>query len=123
MDLGLNRRAARLADALRADASLLGISSTGLPGGAQLIDCGVAVAGGLEAGRRLAEVCLAGLATVSFTSVDLEGLWLPAVAVATDHPVTACLASQYARRPGSSGEAVPRTMTCRSILNHLNFRR
>jgi methenyltetrahydromethanopterin cyclohydrolase len=96
MDLGLNRRAARLADALLADASLLGISATGLPGGAQLIDCGVGVAGGLEAGRRLAEVCLAGLATVSFTSVDLEGLWLPAVAVATDHPVTACLASQYA---------------------------
>jgi methenyltetrahydromethanopterin cyclohydrolase len=96
MDLGLNSRAARLADALVADASLLGVSVTELPGGARLIDCGVAVAGGLEAGRRLAEVCLAGLASVSLTSVDLEGLWLPAVGVATDHPVPACLASQYA---------------------------
>jgi methenyltetrahydromethanopterin cyclohydrolase len=56
----------------------------------------VAAAGGLEAGRRLAEICLADLATVSLTSVDLDGLWLPAVAVTTDHPVTACLASQYA---------------------------
>jgi methenyltetrahydromethanopterin cyclohydrolase len=97
MDLGLNRRAARLADALAADAALLGVSVAEIGGGgARLIDCGVAVAGGLETGRRLAEVCLAGLATVSLTSVDVDGLWLPAVAVATDHPVAACLASQYA---------------------------
>jgi methenyltetrahydromethanopterin cyclohydrolase len=96
MDLGLNRRAARLADGLAADAALLGVSATEIAGGAQLIDCGVATAGGLEAGRRLAEVCLAGLGTVSLATVDLGGLWLPAVAVTTDHPVTACLASQYA---------------------------
>jgi methenyltetrahydromethanopterin cyclohydrolase len=96
MDLGLNLRAARLADAIAVDAALLGVSATELAGGARLIDCGVATAGGLEAGRRLAEVCLAGLATVSFTTVDLGGLWLPGVAVTTDHPVTACLASQYA---------------------------
>ena len=83
MDLGLNRRAARLADAIAADAALLGVAVTELPGGARVIDCGVAAAGGLEAGRRLAEICLAGLATVSFTSVDLGGLWLPAVQV--DH--------------------------------------
>jgi methenyltetrahydromethanopterin cyclohydrolase len=96
MDLGLNRRATQLCDAIVADASLLGVAATELPGGSRLIDCGVGAAGGLEAGRRLAEVCLAGLASVSFTSVDLGGLWLPAVAVTTDHPVPACLASQYA---------------------------
>jgi methenyltetrahydromethanopterin cyclohydrolase len=96
VDLGLNRRAARLADALAGDAALLGVAATELGSGARLIDCGVATAGGLEAGRRLAEVCLAGLATVSFTGVDVGGLWLPAVALTTDHPVAACLASQYA---------------------------
>lgn len=96
MDLGLNRRATRLADALAGDAALLGVSATELPGGARLLDCGVAAQGGLEAGRRLAEICLAGLGTVSLTTVDLGGLWLPAVAVTTDHPVAACLASQYA---------------------------
>ena len=95
LDLGLNRRAARLADALAADAALLGVAVTEV-GGARVLDCGVLAPGGLEAGRRLAEICLAGLATVSFTSVDLGGLWLPAVAVTTDHPVTACMASQYA---------------------------
>jgi methenyltetrahydromethanopterin cyclohydrolase len=96
MDLGLNRRAAALAGALAADAPLLGVAPSELPGGGRLIDCGVGAPGGLEAGRRLAEVCLAGLATVSLTSVELGGLWLPAVAVATDHPVAACMASQYA---------------------------
>ena len=95
MDLGLNRRALRLADALAANAAALGVGVAHV-GGARVIDCGVGVTGGLEAGRRLAEVCLADLATVSFTSVDLNGLWLPAVAVTTDHPVAACLASQYA---------------------------
>ena len=94
-DLGLNRRAAKLADSVSADAATLGVEVTRV-GGARVIDCGVRVTGGLEAGRRLAEVCLADLATVSFTSVDLDGLWLPAVAVTTDHPVAACLASQYA---------------------------
>lgn len=94
-DLGLNRRAAALADRLAADAALLGVAVTRV-GGARVIDCGVGAPGGLEAGRRLAEICLADLAAVSFASVDLDGLWLPAVAVTTDHPVAACLASQYA---------------------------
>jgi methenyltetrahydromethanopterin cyclohydrolase len=93
---GLNGRAARLADLMAADAAVLGIAVATLPGGARVLDCGVAAPGGLEAGRRLAEVCLASLATVSLTGVDLDGLWLPAVAVATDHPVAACMASQYA---------------------------
>jgi methenyltetrahydromethanopterin cyclohydrolase len=95
MNLGLNQRAANLADSLAANAMTLGVAVTHV-GGARVIDCGVDVAGGLEAGRRLAEICLADLAAVSLTSVDLDGLWLPAVAVATDHPVAACLASQYA---------------------------
>jgi methenyltetrahydromethanopterin cyclohydrolase len=95
-DLGLNRRAARLADALLADAAELGVAAHALSGGARLLDLGVAAAGGLEAGRRLAEVCLAGLGSVGFTTVDLGGLCLPAVTVATDHPVAACMASQYA---------------------------
>ena len=96
MDAGLNRRAAALADAMEADAGLLRIAATRLANGARVLDCGIGVEGGLEAGRRLAEVCLGGLATVSFTTVELGGVSLPAVQVATDHPVAACLAAQYA---------------------------
>jgi methenyltetrahydromethanopterin cyclohydrolase len=96
MDLGLNRRAVALVEAMAAESQELRIAVTRLPGGARVLDCGVTVDGGLEAGRRLAEVCLGGMGTVSFTQIELDGLWLPAVQVATDHPVAACLASQYA---------------------------
>jgi methenyltetrahydromethanopterin cyclohydrolase len=95
MRLALNDRAGALADAMAADAERLRIAVTTV-GGARVLDCGVNIGGSLEAGRRLAEVCLAGLATVSLTSCDLGRLWLPAVEITTDHPVAACLASQYA---------------------------
>jgi methenyltetrahydromethanopterin cyclohydrolase len=96
MDLGLNRRAAALADAMGGDADRLRVTATRLPGGCHVLDCGVRAEGGLEAGRRLAEICLAGMASVSLTTVELDGLWLPGVHVSTDDPVAACLASQYA---------------------------
>jgi methenyltetrahydromethanopterin cyclohydrolase len=96
MESELNRRAAALADAMEADADLLRITVTRLGNGARVLDCGIAAEGGLEAGRRLAEVCLGGLGAVSVTTVELGGVSLPAVQVATDHPVAACLAAQYA---------------------------
>jgi methenyltetrahydromethanopterin cyclohydrolase len=96
MDLGLNHRAAVLADAMVADAGALRVGVRHLDNGARVIDCGIDAEGGLEAGRRLAEVCLAGRATVSVTTVELGALMLPAIRVVTDDPVPACLASQYA---------------------------
>lgn len=68
-------------------------------GGARLIDCGVNVAGGLEAGRALAETCMAGLGQVQFVDGHPEVWPGPQVCVTTDHPVAACLASQYAGWP------------------------
>jgi len=96
MDLGLNRRAAALADAMEQDADALRLGVTRLDNGARVIDCGIAAEGGFEAGRRLAEICLAGRATVSLTTMEVGTLMLPAVRVVTDDPVAACLASQYA---------------------------
>jgi methenyltetrahydromethanopterin cyclohydrolase len=94
--LRLNERAAAIADAMAADAALLGIASSTLENGARVIDCGIEARGGLEAGRLLAEACLGGAGRVSLTSVDFDGLRLPAVHVRTDHPATACLGAQYA---------------------------
>ena len=65
-------------------------------GGTRCLDMGISAAGGLEAGRLLAEVCLAGLAQVEIVPGD-DQLWPgPAIIVRTDHPVAACMASQYA---------------------------
>jgi len=64
--------------------------------GARVIDCGVKASGGLEVGRHLAEICLADLGRVNFVPGD-PNLWPgPAVAIHTDQPVAACMASQYA---------------------------
>jgi len=96
VDIGLNVCAAALADAMAGDSGALRIAVTQLDNGARLIDCGVEVEGGFEAGRRLAEVCLGGRASVSLTSAQVGDLILPAVHVVTDEPAWACLASQYA---------------------------
>jgi methenyltetrahydromethanopterin cyclohydrolase len=64
--------------------------------GTRVIDCGVKAPGSLEAGRLLAEVCLGGLGKVRLLPVYGEGLSPPGVMVRTDHPVAACMASQYA---------------------------
>ena len=52
--------------------------------------------GGLQAGLGLARICLAGQAEVSLVHGEAGGLPCPHVSVMTDHPVLACMASQYA---------------------------
>ena len=94
--LKLNEHAAAIADAMAAEAEGLGVAVSSLENGARLIDCGIAAAGGLEAGRLMAEVCMGGAGRVGFTAVEFEGLRLPGVQVWTDHPAFACLGSQYA---------------------------
>jgi methenyltetrahydromethanopterin cyclohydrolase len=60
------------------------------------IDCGINQPGCFEAGRLLAEICLAGLGSVEFVPGSAEFGGGLNVAVRTDHPVAACMASQYA---------------------------
>jgi methenyltetrahydromethanopterin cyclohydrolase len=64
--------------------------------GVRIVDCGVHVSGGLAAGIALAEICLAGLGRVAMVPGDSSLCPGPAITVATDDPVAACLASQYA---------------------------
>ena len=96
MPLSLNDRARGLADDLAAEADALRAAVTTLPNGARLIDCGSAVPGGLEAGRRFALMCMGGLGAVTLAPLVLDGRWLPGLSVVTDHPALACLGSQYA---------------------------
>jgi methenyltetrahydromethanopterin cyclohydrolase len=93
MTLSLNQRALALADGLAADAEAAGVEVTTLSNGTRVIDCG---AGGFAAGRLFAEICMAGLGSVAYAPLVIEGRWLPAVTVTTDRPAVACLASQYA---------------------------
>ena len=96
MTLSLNDRALELADRLAADAEAVRVAVSTLSNGTRLIDCGAQAAGGFEAGRRFAEICMAGLGTVAYAPLVLDGRWLPALTVTTDRPALACLAAQYA---------------------------
>jgi methenyltetrahydromethanopterin cyclohydrolase len=94
--LGMNERAWTLADQCVERADELRVAVHSLASGARLIDAGVDAAGGLAAGRALAELCMGGLGHVEFTSLTIGNESLPGVHVWTDHPAAACMASQYA---------------------------
>jgi methenyltetrahydromethanopterin cyclohydrolase len=96
MSISVNERAKALADHLADDADALRVAVRTLDGGARVIDCGSGVPGGLEAGRRFAEITMGGLGSVSFAPVVLDGRSLPGLTVVTDHPTLACLGAQYA---------------------------
>ena len=81
-----------------ADADELGIAVSTLDCGTRIIDCGVKAAGSIEAGRRLAEVCLAGSGDVYMSPAESEAWHGPQAVTRRDEvdPVAACMASQYA---------------------------
>lgn len=94
MNLRLNSRAKRLFELALAQADQFKIASHSI-GGATVLDFGCKVQGGLAAGCRLAEICLSDLGKVEISSLCPETR-LPQIVVQTDHPVAACLMSQYA---------------------------
>src|SRR5262245_47468765 len=92
----VNARAGKLVDDLVANAQALRCSVTTGQAGERCIDLGSGVPGGLEAGRRLGEICMGGLGTVALTSSSGLERWPLGVVVHSTNPVIACLASQYA---------------------------
>ncbi|MFW6321948.1 MAG: methenyltetrahydromethanopterin cyclohydrolase [Halohasta sp.] len=92
----INRSAIELVDEALDFADELGIAAAELESGATVIDFGVAVDGGIEAGLMLADIQTAGLATI-YTQMDhVAGAPIPYVELTTDHPGVALLCSQKA---------------------------
>ncbi len=96
MPINLNQRAYELCLEAHAAADELHILGRQDPGGALIVDFGIEARGGLEAGLRLAEICLAGLAQLSLVPAAHSLGVGAAVQIVTDDPVRACMASQYA---------------------------
>ena len=95
-NLGMNERAWALVDECAARTAELRLAVHSLASGARVIDAGVDVAGGLAAGRMLAELCMGGLGRIEFAPISIDGESWSGVQVWTDHPAEACMASQYA---------------------------
>lgn len=92
----LNALAAEIADGMEEHAPQLRVRVQYLPCGARVIDAGVDVPGGYDAGLALAEICMGGLGTVSYAPLLIGGTTWPGVTVWTDHPAVSCMGSQYA---------------------------
>jgi methenyltetrahydromethanopterin cyclohydrolase len=84
-----------LVEALVGDARRLRLALANV-GGATVVDGGIAAAGGIEAGRRIAEICMGGLGRVAVGAGSPFPDWPFRVDVSAEDPVLACLASQYA---------------------------
>lgn len=99
MTMSMNRRGLWLVEAILAHVHELRSVLHLIEGGGRYIDCGIEARGGLHLGVDLARVCLGDLATVTIVPGDVAGRPVPTVQVISDHPVQACLASQYAGWP------------------------
>lgn len=96
MDWQLNQRASQLVADLAEKADELQIVRHDLPDSGTVYDFGIAATGGLAAGLKLAEICTSGLAEITVVPGALDGVGWPQLQVVSDHPVAACLFSQYA---------------------------
>jgi methenyltetrahydromethanopterin cyclohydrolase len=67
-----------------------------LDNGCTIIDAGINVPGGLEAGRIITEICMGGMGTVSISQSAYTDNWPLTINVHSTNPVLACLGSQYA---------------------------
>src|SRR5262245_24791625 len=66
------------------------------PEGYRLVDAGIDCVGGIEAGRQIAEICMAGLGQVSLSGGGPFKHWPWMLNVHSASPVIACLGSQLA---------------------------
>lgn len=102
--VSINTLAAPLVESLVQQASQLRLSVSRLGNGTRIVDAGIAVKGGIEAGCRIAEICLGGLGHVRFVPAGTNNAWPWELCVHTSQPVLACLGSQYAGWSLSHGE-------------------
>ena len=77
-----------------ADSLRIGVEQ--LKNGCTIIDAGIKVPGGIEAGRIIAEICMGGLGKVTFSHSPYTSNWPLSVNVHTSNPVLSCLGCQYA---------------------------
>lgn len=77
-----------------ADSLRLGVEK--LDNGCTIIDAGIKVPGGLEAGRIITEICMGGMGSASISQSCYTQNWPLTINVHASNPVLACLGSQYA---------------------------
>jgi methenyltetrahydromethanopterin cyclohydrolase len=92
----VNRLTNPLVEYLVSHAQELRLGVEKLPNGTTIIDAGIKHAGGLEAGRLIAEICMGGLGHVNLQTSNTFAHWPWMLSVHSSNPILSCLGSQYA---------------------------
>lgn len=124
----VNGLARPIFEALVRDAGRLGVQVERDARGVTLVDAGIAAPGSIEAGLRVARLCMGGLGEATLAAAPREG-WPSWLQVRSSRPVLACLASQYAgwslnatkeatggRRFSALGSGPARALACKEPL-------
>ena len=85
-----------LVEALINDAHNLNLKISQHEAGATIVDAGLKQLGNIEAGRRIAEICMGGLGVITIDNTLTFANYPVTISVESKNPVLACLASQYA---------------------------
>ena len=74
----------------------LKVKTIELDNGSKVIDCGINVEGGYEAGLMFTDICMGGFGASSITVHKINDIPLAFVDIFTDHPAISCLGAQKA---------------------------
>lgn len=94
--LSVNQLSWKLAEKLVEKQAFYGVHITKSTAGATIIDAGVKVPGGFQAGKALTELCMGGAAKAQLGFKTYGDMELFSVTVSSDHPAVAMLGSQFA---------------------------
>ncbi|MEJ2124471.1 MAG: methenyltetrahydromethanopterin cyclohydrolase [Alphaproteobacteria bacterium] len=94
--LSVNALGSHLVEEMVAEAPALRVGVSRGKLGHLLIDAGQHVSGSIEAGRRIAEICMGGLGAVRINEGEATRPWRWRLMVSSPTPLIACLCSQYA---------------------------
>jgi len=104
--LSVNSLAWKLAEKLLNNQAFYGVHASKTTAGATVIDAGVNVPGGFQAGEVLTETCLGGAGTARIGFKTYGDLALPSITVSTDYPAIAALGSQFAGWRIKEGDSI-----------------
>jgi len=104
--LSVNSLAWKLAEKLLNNQAFYGVHASKTTAGATVIDAGVNVTGGFQAGEMLTETCLGGAGTAKSGFKTYGDLALPSITVSTDYPAIAALGSQFAGWRIKDGDSI-----------------
>jgi len=94
--LSVNRLAWKLLEKLHENPEFYKVKIEKADSGATIVDAGINVQGGFQAGKIITEICMGGCGKARITYRQYGELELPSIFVYTDHPIIATLGSQYA---------------------------